>query len=200
VTYPRRIMLIGAMLVALLSMAALQSACGSSGTKSYSDPTYGYGFSYPGAWKLQSGATSDATAGGTPAGTVAVYDPNGTVVDKIYADLAMIMVYKLNFTVTDPWAAEVKTELEGLVGQLQGQTTDMKVEQALKQTTIATLKGYVATFTFTKGGTPMRSTLYFLFNESIEYELTLQASVAKWDDTKPALDGVVSTFRPGAAK
>jgi len=200
VNHPRRVMLMGAALVAVLLLAALLSACGSSGARSYSDPTYGYGFSYPGTWKLQSGATSDATAGGSAAGTVAAYNPNGTVVDTIFVDLAMVMVYKLNFTVTDPWAADVKTELDGLVSQLQGQTTDMKVEQPLKQTTIATLKGYVATFTFTKNGTPMRSTLYFLFNGSIEYELTLQAATAKWDDTKPALDSIVATFRPGPDK
>ena len=46
----------------------------------------------------------------------------------------------------------------------------------------------------------MRSTLYFLFNGTIEYELTLQAAVSKWDDTKPALDSIVATFRPGPGK
>ena len=184
--------------LAVLLMATVLSACGSS-VKTYTDKSYGYSFSYPSGWKVQAGATSDATAGGSSAGTVAVYNPDGTTAGAVYVDLAMVMVYKLTATVDDPWNPATQTELEGLVTDLQSQATDMKVEQALAQTTNASLKGYVATVTFTKDGTPMRSRLYFLFNGSIEYEVNQQAAIATWETTKPALDSIMATFKPGKA-
>ena len=183
----------------IVLLAMVLSACGSS-AKTYTDSSYGYSFSYPAGWKIQTGATSDATAGSSAAGAVAVYNSAGTTVDKIYVDLAMVMVYKLTVAVADPWSPQTQAQLEGLVTDLQGQTSDAKVEQALEQTTEAGLKGYAVTLTFTKGGRPMRSTLYFLFDGTIEYQVTQQAAVATWQATKPALDNIVATFKPGPAK
>jgi hypothetical protein len=195
---PRRFITACLVVLAVVLMATVLSACGSS-VKTYIDKSYGYSFSYPSGWKVQAGATSDATAGGSSAGTAAVYNPDGTTAGDVYVDLAMVMVYKLNTAVDDPWASATQTELEGLVTDLQSQATDMKVEQALAQTTNAGLKGYVATVTFTKDGTPMRSRLYFLFNGSIEYEVNQQAAIATWETTKPALDSIITTFKPGRA-
>jgi hypothetical protein len=195
----RRFIPVCVAVLAIVLMGTLLAACGSS-VKTYTDAAYGYGLSYPGGWKVQSGGTSDATAGGSAAGTVGIYNPKGTIVDDIYVDLAMVMVYKLNFTVDDPWSSDIQTELEGLLTQLEGQATDMKVEQTLAQTTVAGLKGYAVTYTFTKGSTPTRSTLYFLFSGSVEYEITQQAAVTKWDETKPALESILVSFKPGAIK
>jgi hypothetical protein len=183
----------------IVLLATVLSACGSS-AKTYTDSSYGYSFSYPAGWKIQAGVTSDATAGSSSAGAVAVYNSKGTTVDKIYVDLAMVMVYKLTVTVNDPWSSDIQAQLEGLVTDLKGQASDAKIEQALEQTTKAGLKGYAVTLTFTKGGTPMRSTLYFLFDGTIEYQVTQQAAIATWEATKPALENIVATFKPGAAK
>ena len=185
--------------LATVLLATVLSACGSS-VKTYTDSSYGYSFTYPAEWKLQTSVTSDATAGNSSAGAVAVYDSEGTVVDKIHMDLAMVMVYELTVTVHDPWSSDIRAKLEGLVTDLKSQASDAKIEQALEQTTKAGLKGYAVTLTFTKGDTPMRSTLYFLFDGTLEYQVTQQAAIATWQDAKPALDGIVATFKPGAAK
>jgi hypothetical protein len=191
---PRRYAPVFIVVLVLVLLAVGLSACGSS-VKKYSDSTYGYSFSYPNAWKVQAGS-SDVTAGGTSAANVGVYNPDGTQVNSTYVDLAMIMVYKLTLTVTDPWSSDIQKELEGVLTSLQGQATDVKVEVPLKQTTTAGLKGYVVTYTFTKDGATLRSTLYFLFNGDKEYELTQQAATATWDATKPALDSIVASFKP----
>ncbi len=107
----------------------------------------------------------------------------------------MIMVYPLNFTVDDPWSSDIKTELEGVLTALENQTADVQVETPLAQTTKADLKGYTITYTFTKDGTAMRSTLYFLFDSTREYELTEQAAVSVWDTTKTALDDILDSFQ-----
>lgn len=188
----------GGVLVTIALFAVVLAGCGSS-EKIYTDATYGYSFTYPSGWKVQ-GGTSDVTAGGQVAGNVGVYDPQGTKVGDTYVDLAMVMVYNLNFTVDDAWSPEIQTELEGVLSSLETQTADVKVEKALSQTTTAGLRGYTITYTFTKDGTPVRSTLFFMFDGNVEYELTEQAAVAAWDTAKPTLDGIVGSFRPGKAK
>ena len=191
---PRRYAPVLIAVLVLVVLAVGVSACGSS-VKKYSDPTYGYSFSYPSAWKVQAG-NSDVTAGGTATASVGVFNPDGTQVNSTYVDLAMVMVYKLTVTVTDPWSSDIQKELEGVLTSLEGQAGDVKVEVPLKQTTTAGLKGYVVTYTFTKDGSALRSTLYFLFNGDKEYELTQQAATASWDATKPVLDSIVTSFKP----
>jgi hypothetical protein len=192
----------------VVSMAVLMAACGSGSTgtsattaagdlETYTDPDYGYSLSYPADWEVQTG-TSDVTAGSSAAGTVGFYDPEGTKVGDTFVDLAMVMVYKLTMTVDDPWDSAIKTELEGVLTSLESQATGMKVEESLKETTVSGLKGYSTTYTFDKDGTPMRSTLYFLFDGNMEYELTEQATTATWEASKPALDAIVASFKPGA--
>jgi hypothetical protein len=185
----------GVAVLAIALFAAVLAGCG-SGEKIYTEPTYGYSFTYPSGWKVQEG-TSDVTAGGQSTGNVGVYDSNGTKVGNTYVDLAMVMVYNLSFTVDDPWSSDVQTELEGVLTSLENQTADVQVEKALSQTTTAGLKGYTITYTFTKDGTAMRSELYFLFDKTMEYELTEQAAVSAWDAKKPVLDGIISSFKPG---
>jgi hypothetical protein len=180
---------------AFMLMGILVTACGST-TKTYIDTTYRYSISYPLGWKVQAGGTSEATAGSAAAGTVGIFNPHGTVVDGVYVDVALVMVYKLNVTVDDPWTDTWRTQMEGLLTQLEGQATSMKVDEALQQTTLAGLKGYYASYTFTKGDKPIRSALYFLFDGDVEYELTMQASTYVWDQAKPSFDLMLKSFRP----
>lgn len=189
---------LGAVMLVIALFGSILAGCGSS-EKLYNDSTYGYSFSYPSGWKVQKG-TSDVTAGGKVAGNVGVYNPDGTKAGDTFLELAMIMVYDLNFTVDDPWSSEIKTELEGVLTSLENQTADVQVEEALSQTTAAGLKGYSITYTFTKDGAAMRSTLFFLFDGNREYELTEQAATASWDTAKPVLDNVVASFKPGKNK
>lgn len=204
-------MLTVAVLVMLL-MAATIVACGSGGessgttaageieTKTYTDPDYGYSFEYPESWKIEDSATSDVTAGGAATGTVGVYDPDGTVVDKTYLDLMMVSVYKLNGVVDDSVIPQLKGEIESVLASLESQDSTMKVEEALTETTAAGMKGYKVTYSFTKADTPTTSTLYFLFKGDLEYQLTTQASAANWEADQPIFDAMIASFRPGTAE
>ena len=116
---PRVLFLANAAVAAVLLILVTLAGCG-SGMNTYTDSTYDYSVSYPATWSAQPGGTSDASAGSAPAGTVTIYDPQGTTVDGLFMDLAMVMVYRLNFTVTDPWAQNVKTQMEGLVTSCRG--------------------------------------------------------------------------------
>jgi len=181
--------------VPLLIAVVLLPGCG-PGTKSYTDFTYGFGFSYPNQWSVEPG-TSEVTAGGSIAVNVGVYDPGGTKAGDTYLDLVSVTVYNLSFTVDDPWSPALQNEMEGLIADLESRTTDVEVERDLSHITVAELNGYTITYTFTMHGTPMRSTLYFLFDGDREYQLTQQASLATWDTVKPLFDDIVESFRPG---
>jgi len=196
----------------MVMMAATLVACGSSGdssgtttagdveTKTYTDSDYGYSFDYPETWKVEDSATSDVTAGGTATGNVGVYNPEGTVVDKTYLDLMMVTVYKLNGVVDDSVIPQLKGEIESVLASLESQDSSMKVEEALAETTVAGMKGYKVTYSFTKKDTPTTSTLYFLFNGDTEYQLTTQASTANWEADQPIFDAMIASFRPATAE
>jgi hypothetical protein len=208
----RRLVAAVIVLLALLVAAVALPACGSSSgssdsttagsgdTKTYTDATYGYSFDYPTSWKTQADTTVDVTAGGTSAGSVGVFDTNGAKVSSTYIDLMLVSVYKLNVTVDDSNFAQIKTEIENVLTNMEGQDASMKVEQALAETTAAGMKGYDITYNFTKDGTPCTSTLYFLFDSDMEYQLTTQAAHENWEADQPIFDAMIASFKPGAAE
>jgi PsbP-like protein len=198
------------LLLALLLTAIGLTACGSGSsgssttvgpgdTKTYKDAAYGYSFEYPASWQIQTGAGSDVTAGGTSAGGVGVFDPKGAKTGSTYVDLMLVSVYKLNATVNDSNLPQVKSEIETVLKSLESQATDMKQEKPLAQTTAAGMNGYDVTYSFTKDGTPCTSTLYFLFDGNVEYQLTTQASNDNWATDQPIFDAMIASFKPGPA-
>jgi hypothetical protein len=206
-----------AMALALLLLvgAFVLGACGSSGgtsgetastsgggsaaddVKTYTDPDYGYSFDYPEGWKVQEGDSAEVTAGGSAAGSVGVYDPDGVVADDTYIDLAQISVYKLSVAVDKSMMSKIKTEVEAVLASLESQAADMKTVESLSETTVGGMSGYEATYSFSKNGAPVTSTLYFLFRGNIEYQLTLQAGDENWGAKKPAFAALVASFKPG---
>ena len=175
-------------------------AAGAADTKTYTDPDYGYSFAYPSSWKVQEDTSVDVSAGGTSAGGVGVYDPNGAKVGNTYIDLVLVSVYKLTVTVDDSVFPQLKSEIEAVLASLESQGTGVKVEQPLAETTAAGMKGYSVTYTFTKDGAPCTSTLYFLFDGNMEYQLTTQAADENWAANQPIFDAMIASFKPGSAK
>jgi hypothetical protein len=192
-------------LLALLLAATTVAGCGSksgggttaSDTKTYSNPAYGYTFTYPATWQIEDQASVDVTAGGTSSGAVGVFNPNGTKAGSTYIDLMLVTVYKLNTTVDDSNLAQIKSEIENVLKSLESQGTDMKRQKPLAQTTAAGMKGYDVTYGFTKEGVPCTSTLYFLFDKNVEYQLTTQASNETWAADQPIFDAMIASFKPG---
>ncbi len=188
----------------LLLVTLAAGACGSDGptagngtAKTYTDPDYGFSFEYPADWRLQEGDSSDVTAGGSATTSVGVFDPEGAVADDTYVDLAQTSVYELNITVDESMMPDIQAEVEQVIASLESQATDLETIEALSETEVGGMPGFKVTYSFTKGGEPVTSTLYFLFSGSIEYQLTLQAATKNWEANAPVFDALVSSFNPG---
>jgi hypothetical protein len=186
----------------LLSAAVLVGACGStaSGVKTYTDADYHYSFDYPAGWEVQKGSSADVTAGGNAAGSVGVYNPKGAVAEGSAIDLAQVMVYKLNVTIDDSMMPQVKTEVESVLASIESQASDMKVVEALAETTVAGMSGFKVTYSFNKNGAPAVSTMYFLFSGAVEYQVTVQAAEKNWSADKLVFEALLASFKPGAAE
>jgi hypothetical protein len=199
----RRSTLSAALLAFVLMLMVLNAmGCGGdgdsdSGDKIYTDPDYGFSFTYPSDWQLQEGDSSDVTAGGSATVSVGVFDPEGAVADDTYVDLAQVSVYELNVTVDDSTMPEIQSEVEQVLGSLEDQTADIQIVEALSETEVGDMPGFEVTYSFSKGTAPVTSTLYFLFDGSIEYQLTLQAATDNWEKNTPIFETLVSGFEPG---
>ncbi len=208
----RRRTVLSVIIMLVMGLALSLGACGSgdTGDKSsstaevkfttYTDKTYGFSFAYPEDWKLQEGTAFDISAGSNAKAGVGVFDTEGTKVGDRYIDMMLVAVYELRVTIDESMMPDVKTELEGLLGQLQSQDASIKMQGDLTQTTVSGLPGFMATYTFNQDGEPATTTLYFLFDGAIEYQLSVQAATKVWPDYKPLFDSMVASFKPGAAK
>jgi hypothetical protein len=171
---------------------------GSDSLKPYSNAEYGYSFNYPEAWEIQEGTSADVSAGGTAVASVGVFDPDGAVVDDTYVDIAEISVYELTVTIDDSVMAEIKTEVEAVLSSLETQAPDIETVEGLAETTVNGMKGFTVTYSLTKSGAPVTTTLYFLFSGNMEYQVTVQASQDNWDELKPTFSALVASFKPTA--
>jgi hypothetical protein len=206
------VLLMAAILALVIALGLTAGACGSEGddgtgttaagadVKTYTDKTYGFSFEYPEDWKLQEGNTAEVTAGGGAAGAVAVFDPDGAKAGDVYIDLMQVAVYELTITVDESMMSDVKAELEGVLAQLEAQSADMNMQGELTPTTVNGMPGFEITYTFTKDGAPATSTLYFLFDGDIEYQLTTQAADQNWEANQPVFAAMVASFQPGPAR
>lgn len=170
------------------------AAGGITDAKTYTDSTYGFNFKYPGAWKIDDGTTTDATAGASSTGSVGAFDPDGAKAEDIFIDLMVVSTYKLNQAISDSDIPALKSELEGVLSDLESQATDAKIVTPLAETTAAGLKGYSVTYTFTKGGVPATSQLYFLFKGDMEYQLITQAATENWAKNQATFSAMVASF------
>ena len=160
----------------------------------YTDSKYGFTFQYPAAWQIDSGATTDATAGSSATRSVGAFDPSGALANQTYVDLMVVSTYELNITVTDAMIPSLESEIQGVLSSLGNQTSDAQIISPLAPTEAAGLKGYIVTYTFTKEGIPTTSTLYFLFKGNMEYQLSTQASTVNWDKNQAIFAAMVASF------
>jgi hypothetical protein len=175
------------------STSTTEAALGSD-ARTYTDSTNGFTFQYPATWKIDSGTTTDATAGGASTGTVGAFDPNGTKAGDTYVDLMAVSTYKLNITVTDAMIPSLESEIQNVLSSIGSQTPDAQITSPLAQTETAGLKGYTVTYTFTKDGVPTTSTLYFLFKGNVEYQVSAQAATADWEKNQATFAAMVASF------
>jgi hypothetical protein len=125
---------------------------------------------------------------------VAVFDTEGTQVGGQYRDAFVVNVYQLNTEITEENLDAVQEELEAsVIPQLTQSSEDMQISE-LTATTVGGLSGFQADATFSVEDTPMSSTLYFLFDGDIEYQLLTQSATDRWEELQPTFDQMVNSF------
>jgi hypothetical protein len=124
--------------------------------------------------------------------------PGGAKAGDTDIDLTLVSVYRLTVTVDESNLAQVKTEIESVLRNIESQDSTFKVREPLAQTMAAGMNGYKVTYTFDKDGTACTSTLYFLFDGNMEYQMTPQAATANWAADQPIFDAMIASLKPGA--
>ena len=184
-----------AIVVVAVALIVFVAACG-GGPTTYTSKDYKFQLTYDTGVLTESTSLSSAgAAGGTSVFDVGFVNPKGTKSSGEYRDGLVISVYKLNATVTDAMLPAVKTELEGVLPQLQQALgTDAKLG-SLSAVDINGVKGFSSDATFTLDKIPFQATLYFLVNGNLEYQVTAQAAVSKWATMQPVFKTTMDSFK-----
>jgi hypothetical protein len=184
--------------VVVAALAVLVTACGGGGggPTTYTSKDYKFQLTYDSSVLTESTSLSSAgAAGGTSVFDVGFVNPKGTKSSGEYRDGLVVSVYKLTATVTDAMLPTVKTELEGILPQLETALgSDAKIG-SLTAVDLAGIKGFSADATFTLDKTPFKATLYFLINGNLEYQVTTQAAQDKWDTMQPVFKSAMDSFK-----
>lgn len=167
--------------------------------QTYTDDQFGFSFDYPAPFEQMDNATMEAQTDAGPAASAAVFDTKGTVVNGTYKDAFMVSVYELGATVDESNLEAAKAELESsVIPQLESSTQDMQISE-LRETEVGGLPGYTADATFTSDGTPMTTSLTWVFDGDVEYQLLAQSASDQWDSLIPAFEGMLDSFRVSGA-
>lgn len=162
--------------------------------QTYTSDKYGFSFQYAPPFEQKGDTSWEAESGASSADSVAVFDTKGTQVGGQYRDAFVVNVYELNTEITAENLDQVKAELESsVIPQLEKSSQDMQISE-LSPATVGSLNGFQADATFAVEGTPMTSTLYFLFDGTIEYQLLAQSATDRWEELTPTFDQMVNSF------
>lgn len=180
------------------SPQASDTALAPADLQTYTSDQYGYSYQYAAPFELKPDATLDASTDKGAAETSAVFDTDGAKVNGQYRDAFMVSVYQLNTTIDESNIDQVATELEqSVLPQLQKSADNMQYGQ-LTSTDVNGIPGYQVDATFDADGTPMKTTLYFLFDGQTEYQLLTQATADNWDQLQPNFEQMVNSFTVSA--
>ncbi len=163
--------------------------------QTYTSEKYGFSFQYAPPFEQKGDTTWQAESEASAADTVAVFDVDGTQVGGQYRDAFVVNTYQLNTEITDENLDQVATELEqSVIPQLEQSSDEMQISE-LVSTEVNGLKGFQADATFSVDGTPMSSTLYFLFDGDLEFQLLTQSATDRWEELQPTFTAMVDSFQ-----
>jgi hypothetical protein len=185
------------MVVVAVSLIVFVAACGGGGgPTTYTSKDYKFQLTYDAGVLTESTSLSSAgAAGGSSVFDVGFVNPKGTKSSGEYRDGLVVSVYKLNATVTDAMLPAVKTELEGVLPQLQQSLGSDTKLGSLSALDINGTKGFSSDATFTLDKIPFKATLYFLINGNLEYQVTAQAAVSKWATMQSVFKTTMDSFK-----
>jgi hypothetical protein len=195
--------LISALVVAVLATAGFLVWKTQFANKAYTDPEYGYSFSYPAGWEeavdANSALTSGAIAAGgrSPADSVVVGNINEQNSKEIAG--AFVAVYETGIAVDELMMSYFMEYSETMLAQLVNQNSAVSVGivEPLTETTVGGLSGYKFTISIDAYGVSALATYNILLDRSRIYVLGGMATAANWDDSQKAFDAFIDSFKPG---
>ena len=212
-----RLALVVVAVALLVALPAILTACGGTAkvttttagtasggtapgdTSTYTDPTYGFSFTYPSGWKVKSNDQAQVTSGASSKYTLGAFNPNGATAQGSFIDVMEVQLFVLDASVTESERDRVKPEVQNLFANLTKQSGDWKPVDQLTDVTYGDLWGWKMTYSFTVKDTPSYTTFYVLFHGTMEYQLLVQASAKTWDSYKTTFDTFVTSFKAGTA-
>lgn len=163
-------------------------------SQTYTDDEFGFRFAYAPPFEVNDSASFAGQGGGAATKTVAVFDTKGAQVGGQYRDAFVVSVYRLNTSITDANLDQAKRELEtSVIPQLKQSTPGMEIS-ALRDETVAGKKAFAADADFDLQGTPVKSTLHFIFDGPIEYQILTQAVEQNWAKLQPTFTAMLASF------
>jgi hypothetical protein len=191
----------------LFTVAVVVGACGSTatGVETYTDPAYGFSFDYPADWRLKVYEVTPETipdsggalAWGGKVSDVGFLDRDGATAADTYMDLAEVRAFYMGRPIDESNMSSLKSQLESASVDWGSGVTDVKVIEALTETSMGGMKGFKRTHSFVKDGVPFVTTAYFLFSGPMEYIVQTQAAEENWTANQPVFDAFLASFKPG---
>lgn len=163
-------------------------------TETLSNSDYGFSFKYAAPFEPQDDTSFAGEGGGDSSTTSAVFDTKGAQIGGQYRDAFVVNVYPLNAEITDADLPAAKAELENtVIPELKASTPGMQISE-LTEGSLAGKTAYVADVSFDVEGQPIKSTMYFVFSGSTEYQVLVQAAAKNWDGLQPTFDAMLDSF------
>jgi len=162
-------------------------------TRTYTNTDYGFSLSYPGNLVESTDTSYNTAASGGAKLTVGFVDPSGSKIGDIFVDGIAVSVYALTTEVTADLMPQFKSELEGVIAQMQQQDPTAQMTQ-LETAAINGVPGYKLGTTYDNQGTTMKMVTYFLVKGRTEYQVTEQATEQDWAKYAAGFDAAVNSF------
>lgn len=163
-------------------------------TETLVNDEYGFSFKYAPPFEPQDDTSFAGEGGGDSSKTEAVFDTEGSQIGGQYRDAFVVNIYPLNAEVTEDDLPAAKAELENsVIPELKSSTPGITISP-LVETTLAGKPAFEADVAFDVEGQPIKSTMYFVFDGSTEYQVLVQASQKNWDGLQPTFDSMLASF------
>lgn len=174
------------------------ASAGSSQTKTYTDPDYGFSIEYPAGWILREDEDFDANAVDGPSSEVSVSNPNGFRAGMTYYDFVAVVLFELEEAVDEAALLDIKAELEAYVEE--GLPPGVELLEPLTEVVVGGASGFVVTATESLNGTPLTTKMYWLYAGKASYTLLLQSGTETLKENQAAFQAIIDSFRPGPLK
>jgi uncharacterized RDD family membrane protein YckC len=178
-----------ALVAVLLALSAYYASVTGNAAKTYQG--HGVSFEYPAGW--QEASNIDIAAGG---GNALWRTAVGVGTDKVSS--VRVEAYRLGTSVTAENLAEVKPEAATAVRQLLEQLSGA-VQSGPEELTVGGLPGLRFRGTATINGTPIETTVIFVFDHTTQYFLGCQHTRDTAAEIQRGCDQVVRTFKVTAS-